>query len=61
MRYFIQGTHPESDSEWLEFETNSFEELEEVFFSLGEIDGGLGFYTAYDVEENKEVEFRPTK
>jgi hypothetical protein len=49
--YEVWGVHPESDSQWME--GNPFmvrEDAEKWMYSLGEIDGGLGYYEIREVK-----------
>jgi hypothetical protein len=63
-RYAIKGVHPESDSEWLEYDQktmiiHTFETMDAArtfMEELPEIDHGLGMYYIWDFETDKEVE-----
>lgn len=64
-RYQLKGRHDESDSEWIEFESDFFLEVQkkydEVTDQLNEIETALETYLIWDTVENKEVELSINK
>lgn len=58
MSFQIKGIHPESDSEWIETETDTIEEAEAILDGLGEIDGGLGHWDIVELEREARLIYK---
>lgn len=60
-RYFIEGRHDDSDSNWIEFQSDILEEIKEHYFKIVEENDVGQIYFVWDIINNEEIVFSNKK
>lgn len=61
-RYQIKGRHDESDCEWIEYQSDWIDKVQQVFSDLVAKEPDYGqTYTIWDSQEEREVEYKSSK